>query len=1108
MNHLIVDYIKGKLNKRRQDSGSEDEDDEGEDHHSFEKEKDFVGDSDPGHAQAQSPIPSPWASFEPSYNNAKNVRNNSTSTTVLNDIAEERGPVSESEDTTYTKKEEEPLEEVTDRRPPLTNMQRLKKRVSSLPDLRLKALAQHRNRNSSSQSAEHNTSTNTSTTINPTTATTNPSNKKVESKERIHSPPSFLSLRFGTNNDNANKSNNNSSNSTISANTSSASHSRKSAKLATWLNFSPAQKKHDIDDTETDPKDTSGSILKQKVVISNAAGSSLDERSLSSEPGLGSVGGAASISRSSVKDLTAMSPVNRSKSFESVSNNSNTTSTPPNISINRLSSARRSISSFADSVMRTSIVGGQHTREASLESANDATLSKLNVRRMRSKTVDTVDQNKPELIWYRPSPLENVSFPGAGENVTTRSRSDSASSNLGLGITTTNGTSTQRNASTHLSRRSNSIVTTLTNIMSLRSVTGMHSQKFPLPTPIPFSNMEKPPKPNSEESEEEYLDRILPIYQKYLAIVLCAREDPFILSCLRLFMERDFDFSQQPLDLALRTVLLFLELPKEGQQIDRFLRCFSSAYYNHNYQSAETSDNQEHIWKDSEQVYFLTYSLLVLHTDNFNPNNKEKITKAEFVKLIHSDTDSSGKSIPREYIEYLYENITAREFPVTILPPYEVDDSLNPQERIINWFPPSYSPVNMIKSQWLSHRSFLILGNKSNPSTYQYSLAPPPIPSGPNSSTSSSLSLFAVEDIDPYHYIINDSLKNISLENFVDPVPYETLESTSTLMDSHGVKKLLSLLKDTKGGYLKFNKTQLLSKLHDVNIEILNEDASSEIAYLKILKMGELEMKVSTRKFSLVGNVVKSQWRSKFAILTTSHLLFFDGTTWLDPKIELDSKTNTSNYIIDLSLPLSAYHEINYCNNLFLTESKSEAPNILSIINQNLRRDIMFRDKAEAEEWRNSIYFSGSLDGCKMDIKGLSNTFIVERKVSLQEKIVKLQSNHEQNMSKWHSLYDQLNLYLNTAPISVKTRSSLIDHVNGIRKRMEMVSYQNERLELYIKLLELIVGLEPSVSGYVSLDLDSIDESFLFNQQQYRKSSDLPLASETDQSGSDRAGTT
>lgn len=53
--------------------------------------------------------------------------------------------------------------------------------------------------------------------------------------------------------------------------------------------------------------------------------------------------------------------------------------------------------------------------------------------------------------------------------------------------------------------------------------------------------------------------------------------DDFHAEALRMYMAQ-FDFTHQALDVALRTLLLRMSLPKETQQIDRVIEAFSQRY--------------------------------------------------------------------------------------------------------------------------------------------------------------------------------------------------------------------------------------------------------------------------------------------------------------------------------------------------------------------------------------------------------------------------------------------------------------------------------------------------------------------------------------------------
>lgn len=100
-----------------------------------------------------------------------------------------------------------------------------------------------------------------------------------------------------------------------------------------------------------------------------------------------------------------------------------------------------------------------------------------------------------------------------------------------------------------------------------------------------------------------------------------SRSDSFHNAALRLFME-DFDFVNDPIDIAIRKLLLGLHLPKETQQIDRVMQAFADRYNTCN----------PALFISPDHPYILAFSIIMLHTDAFNKSNKKKMTRAAYVK--------------------------------------------------------------------------------------------------------------------------------------------------------------------------------------------------------------------------------------------------------------------------------------------------------------------------------------------------------------------------------------------------------------------------------------------------------------------------------------------
>ncbi|GAC73384.1 guanine nucleotide exchange factor [Moesziomyces antarcticus T-34] len=152
--------------------------------------------------------------------------------------------------------------------------------------------------------------------------------------------------------------------------------------------------------------------------------------------------------------------------------------------------------------------------------------------------------------------------------------------------------------------------------------------------------------PYDDEDAPEYADRIASTAPKtQLAAILASSPDAFYIDALHHFMTR-FWFNGLPLDIALRKLLMDLHLPKETQQIDRVMEAFAKRY----------NECNSGLFASDDQPYILSFSLMMLHTDAFNKNAKNKMTKVDYLR----NTGSSG--VPTEILEYLYDNLTFTQF--------------------------------------------------------------------------------------------------------------------------------------------------------------------------------------------------------------------------------------------------------------------------------------------------------------------------------------------------------------------------------------------------------------------------------------------------------------
>ncbi|EEB08112.1 guanyl-nucleotide exchange factor Sec73 [Schizosaccharomyces japonicus yFS275] len=154
------------------------------------------------------------------------------------------------------------------------------------------------------------------------------------------------------------------------------------------------------------------------------------------------------------------------------------------------------------------------------------------------------------------------------------------------------------------------------------------------------------PKPLDDETAESYLERVRKsVPPCHISSALAQKDYALYRQALDLQM-KEFNFTDMPIDICLRQFLLKAHLPKETQQIDRVITAISERFFECN----------PDMFSSPDKCYILVFSLIMLHTDAFNVNNKHKMTKPEFVQLCKMD------GLMNEVMEYFYDNITYTPF--------------------------------------------------------------------------------------------------------------------------------------------------------------------------------------------------------------------------------------------------------------------------------------------------------------------------------------------------------------------------------------------------------------------------------------------------------------
>lgn len=264
---------------------------------------------------------------------------------------------------------------------------------------------------------------------------------------------------------------------------------------------------------------------------------------------------------------------------------------------------------------------------------------------------------------------------------------------------------------------------------------------------IQYDQLKKAPEPTELDDVDSYLLKLAP-YGKFIGVILIEKENEFKQNCLYAFLTKNFDFREDALDIALRKLLIFVELPKESQQIDRLLEQFSRAYYN------AQKILRPNCWADTHQVYFVAFTLLILYTDYYNPNNKQKMTQEEFVNLIKSDKESKGYLIPKHILEYYYDNTVSKE-----LPKFQIETDRLPFDTGVNDQVENstemYSPLQLIREKKIHPVGDVPIRRMTRRKTVSLYFSNIP-------------GATVQDDVDIYSHIFNDTVQNIGMKKYIE----------------------------------------------------------------------------------------------------------------------------------------------------------------------------------------------------------------------------------------------------------------------------------------------------------------------------------------------------
>ena len=154
--------------------------------------------------------------------------------------------------------------------------------------------------------------------------------------------------------------------------------------------------------------------------------------------------------------------------------------------------------------------------------------------------------------------------------------------------------------------------------------------------------------PDDPVSVSNFLKGTARISKKVLGEFLSKRSNEALLGA---FLDQ-FDFAGKRLDEALREILETFRLPGESPLIERIVNTFSEKY---------CAQQQAGDVTEKDAAYVLTYAVIMLNTDQHNPNVKaqNRMDQPAFAKNLRGV--NNGKDFAPEYLQEIYDSIKNNE---------------------------------------------------------------------------------------------------------------------------------------------------------------------------------------------------------------------------------------------------------------------------------------------------------------------------------------------------------------------------------------------------------------------------------------------------------------
>ncbi|KAI0724444.1 hypothetical protein C8T65DRAFT_734068 [Cerioporus squamosus] len=445
------------------------------------------------------------------------------------------------------------------------------------------------------------------------------------------------------------------------------------------------------------------------------------------------------------------------------------------------------------------------------------------------------------------------------------------------------------------------------------------------------------PKPRTdEESPEVYLQRLVEAVSKTeVATVLASSADAFHARALHVYIER-FNFVGDPLDVALRKLLMDVGLPRETQQIDRVIEAFAARYVQCN----------PNLFASDDHPYILAFSLIMLHTDAFNKSNKRKMTKPDYIK----NTRLPG--VAPEVLDCFYDNIVFAPF-IFIEDPLDVNGQRGLVPEAISR---RMSTINAASPGGLNGSGSTLLGKNNK--------------------------------IDPYYLITRNLLNELRVDvhALVPPESPYFYQGTAGPWNEDELQRAFALatMVEVVGMETRYLASPWFnmsvaggpSPMFQSSLAALPPlpPASGGVFVIKVTKVGLL-----LRKEDIIEGgrrALSRKWREWCVLLTGSQLLFFRDTTWAGTIQTQVERTNGQVLLPHTSLPQPDEMVSVRDTIAVFDKSYTKYANTLRLVMPDGRQFLLQApDEREMNEWIARINYASAFKtaGVRMRSLGLSS---------------------------------------------------------------------------------------------------------------------------------------